>query len=71
MCIRDRVWIGKHKSQLERIYNKKVLQESSENIKLDEGMDEFIKLKHKLPKSVKLSPENNPKKRLKLLTYGT
>lgn len=63
-------WIAKHRSQLERIYNKKVLQGSSEQIKMDQNLDEIVSWKHKLPKSVKLSPEKNPKKKLKLLDHG-
>ena len=62
------IWIEKHTSQLERIYRKKVLQGSSEPIKVDENMDIFASTKHKLPKSVKLSPEKNPSKRLKLFS---
>lgn len=58
----------KHTSQLERIYKKKVLQLSSDCIKIDENIDTFAVVKHKLPKSVKLSPEKNPNKRLKLFS---
>ncbi|QEU58205.1 Mek1 [Kluyveromyces lactis] len=62
------VWVEKHTSQLERIYKKKVLQLSSDCIKIDENIDTFAVVKHKLPKSVKLSPEKNPNKRLKLFS---
>lgn len=65
------VWVEKHLGQLERIYQKKVLQVSSDRIKIDENFDAFTVAKHKLPKSVKLSPEKNPNKRLKLSLHNT